>query len=275
MGCLYWATAIMAFLWNTLYTTLSMWNNFILRPAITSCLVHGNCSVPSDANVYKDEVLTVLAVYIIIPSAVFIELLVCILAVKYEFHDQRNLRHGGQCPSHKQCFLQSIHVLALWNILIAIQLLTKIATPICVFLFVHPQLTILYIIFLLMVPVSLTLIVAYLGLLYQCRQPRRRRVFCNAKHFGVMFVQLIVMIATLGLITVLVALYELMLLVQAQIGSGVTGLLLSLLPSFPLSALEWYLKTRSQKKARKSCNHEAPQLTAEEQLPEDAKPLPV
>ena len=124
-----------------------------------------------------------------------------------------------------------------------------------------------------MVPVSLTLIVAYL--LYQCRQPRRRRVFCNAKHFGVMFVQLIVMIATLGLITVLVALYELMLLVQAQIGSGVTGLLLSLLPSFPLSALGWYLKTRSQKKARKSCNHETPQLTAEEQLPEDVKPLPV
>ena len=31
---------------------------------------------------YKDEVLTVLAVYIIIPSAVFLELLVCKLAVK-------------------------------------------------------------------------------------------------------------------------------------------------------------------------------------------------
>ena len=48
--------------------------------------------------------------------------------------------------------------------------------------------------FLLLVPVSLTLIVAYV--LYQCQQPRR--VFCNAKHFGVMFVQLIAMISTLA-----------------------------------------------------------------------------
>ena len=85
---------------------------------------------------------------------------VSVLAVmKYEFHD---LRHGGWCPSSKQCLLQSIHVIGLWNILIAIQLLTKIATPICMLLFVHPQVTALYIIFLSMVPASLALIVAYI-----------------------------------------------------------------------------------------------------------------
>ena len=113
MGYLYWAPAITAFLCNTLYTALSMWNNYLQsRPAITSCLVHNNYSVPSDANVYKDEVL--FAVYIINPSAVFIELLVCILAVKYEFHDQRNLRHGGWCPFHKQCLLQRLHCGVFW-----------------------------------------------------------------------------------------------------------------------------------------------------------------
>ena len=106
---------------------------------IRSCIIHQSCSVPSDANVYKDEVLAVFAVCLIIPRVVFTELLVSVLAVKYEFHDQRNLRHGGRCPSCKQYLLQSIHVLALWNILIAIQLVTKIATSICMLLLVHPQ----------------------------------------------------------------------------------------------------------------------------------------
>ena len=202
--------AIVAFLCNTLYIALSIWNNFFQKwPGI--CLIHHNCSVPSDANVYKDEVLTLLAVYIIIRSAVFIEFLVCIIAVKYEFHDLRNLRHGGWCPSHKQCFLLSIHMLALWNILIAIQLLTTIATPICVLLFVHPQVTVLYTIFLLMVAVSLALIVAYL------------------------------------------------------------------LPSFPLSALGWYLRRRSQKRTENNADSETPQLMVDEQLSmhtfENSRPL--
>ena len=113
-------------------------------------------------------------------------------------------------------------MLALWNNLIAMQLVTKIAIPICVLLFVHPQETILYIIFLSMVPVSLTLIVAYV--MYHCQQQRRRRICCSAKCFGLQFVQLIVIVAILVLIMGLIVLYEGMLLVQVQIGSGVKGL---------------------------------------------------
>ena len=65
--CLYWATAIMAFLFNTLYAALSIWNLVVHnKPAIISCLIDHNCSVLSDAKVYKDEVFTVLAVIIII-----------------------------------------------------------------------------------------------------------------------------------------------------------------------------------------------------------------
>ena len=273
MGCLYWATAVVAFLCNVLYIAASIRTTLRNKPAITNCLVHPNCSIPSDASVYKDEVLTLLAVYIIIPSSVFIELLVSALAV---FCYQRSLRRGGQCPSCKQCILQSIHMLALWNILITIQLITMIATPIFVLLFIHPQVTVLLTIFLLLVPVSLTLIVAYL--LYHCQQ-QRRRVFCNIKCCGVMFVQLFVMIAIPGLIIALLALYEVMLLVQVQVGSGVKGLALSLLPSLPLSAIGWYLKRRSQRKTEKNADSETPQLIVDEQLSmhtfENSRPLPV
>ena len=218
-----------------------------------------------------------LAVYIIIPSTVFIELLVSILAVKYDFRDQRSPRQVGQCTSCKQWLLQSIHVLALWNILIAVQLITMIATPISVLLFLNPQVTVLFVILLLMLLVSMALIVAYL--LYHCQQPRRRRVCGSAKYFGQKFIQLVVMIAVLGLITALLALYEVILLVQGQAGTGVKGLLLSLLPSFPLSAIGWYLKRRSQRKAENYGERGTPGLMVDEQpsmhMFENSRPLPV
>ena len=277
IGCLYWATAIVTFLYNISYTVVSLHYTLTWRPAITSCVIHPDCSIPSDTSVYKDEVLTMLAVYTIIPSTVFIELLVSILAVKYGFHGQRSPRQVGQCPSSKQWLLQSIHVLALWNILIAIQLITMIATPISVLLFLNPQVTVLSIVFVLMVLVSLTLIVAYL--LYHCQQPRRRRVCGSAKYFGQKFIQLVVMIAILGLITALLALYEVILLVQGQAGTGVKGLLLSLLPSFPLSAIGWYLKRRSQRKAENYGERGTPGLMVDEQpsmhMFENSRPLPV
>ena len=279
MRCLYWATAIVTFLYNISYTAISIQHTLDYKPAITNCIVrmHPNCFIPSDTSVYKDEVLTVLAVYIIIPSTVFIELLVSILAVKYDFRDQRSPRQVGQCPSCKQWLLQSIHVLALWNILIAIQLITMVVIPIFVLLFLNPQVTVLSIIFVLMVPVSMALIVAYL--LYHCQQPRRRRVCGSAKHFGQKTIQLVVMIAILGLITALLALYEVILLVQGQAGIGVKGLLLSLLPSFPLSAIGWYLKRRSQRKAENYGERGTPGLMADEQpsmhMFENSRPLPV
>ena len=73
-------------------------------------------------------------------------------------------------------------------------------------------------------------------------------------------------VATLGLLITLLALYELMLIIQAHIETGIKGIMLTLLPSFPLSALGWYLKRRSQKKAVKTSNGQTLKQTAEEQL---------
>ena len=49
MGCLYWATAIMAFLCNILYIVTSFRHHFSQgNPAITSCIIHHDCSIPSE-----------------------------------------------------------------------------------------------------------------------------------------------------------------------------------------------------------------------------------
>ena len=65
-----------------------------------------------------------------------------------------------------------------------------------------------------MAPVALTIIVAYI--LYWCQQSKRGRVCCNVRYCGKIFVQFVVIVAILGLIVTLLAVYELMLLVQAH-----------------------------------------------------------
>ena len=60
---------------------------------------------------------------------------------------------------------------------------------------------------------------------------------------------------------------------QVQIGSGVKGLLLSLLLSFPLPALNWMVLEKVSEESKQVL--QTPQLNAEEQLPEDLRPLVV
>jgi len=93
----------------------------------------------------------------------------------------------------------------------------------------------------------------------------------------------VVITATIGLILALLALYELMLLVQVQIETGVKGIVLSLLPSFPLSALGWYVKKRSQRRSKTDSGEKMLQLIPEEHSSgmieitndEDSLPLPL
>ena len=178
--------------------------------------------------------------------SVFTELVISIYAVKYRFADQRSIKCG--CHSWRQCVKLIVHVLASWNILIAVQIFIITAIPIGVLLWIFPQLTIINVIFILMIPISFTLIVAYI--VYQCQRPRKKMVGCNIKHCGKCCAQLLAIIAILGLIVTLLVLYELILQVQVEAGSGLRGVVLSLLPSFPLPALGWYLKKRSQRRAQ-------------------------
>ena len=89
-------------------------------------------------------------------------------------------------------------------------------------------------------------------------------------------------VTILGLIVTLLAVYELMLLVQAHIKTGIKGIMLSLLPSFPLSALGWYLKRRYQRGAATDLDGGHVELITEEQQPSnvfdsniDERPLPL
>ena len=248
MECLSWTTAIVAFLCNLAYITASLMHQFTRgHPTITPCVIHldnYNCSIPSDTNIYRAEILTLVAKVIIIPSAVFIELLV-------SFYFAINHQDSQKRPRYVVfVWMQCLHVLALWNVLIAVQLLTMIAIPICVLLLIRPQVTIIVSLLFVMIPVVLTLIVAYL-----CREIRRR-VCCSPRHCVKTFVHCVLITAILGLIIALLVIYEVILLVQPQIGTGVIGLMLSLLPFLPLPALGWYFIKRCQRVVANVQRHE-------------------
>ena len=240
--CLYWAAAIVAFFCNIAYVAASLTHQFTHgHPTITPCVIHlanYNCSIPSDTNIYRDEVLTLVGKLTIIPIAVFIELFVSISVVRSYY-----VTFYSPAPNFawKQCPLLTVHVIALWNIQIAIQLLAMVVTPICVLLLVHPQETILLSLLIVITPVVLTLIAAYL--MYQCQHSD---VCCNSSNCLTTLVYFVLISAIMGLIIAIFALYETVLIVQAEIGTGVKGLVLSLLPLLPLSAIGWYIIQRCQ-----------------------------
>ena len=97
---------------------------------------------------------------------------------------------------------------------------------------------------------SFSFIFAVAYILYRCQKPRSRNFRSTAKCFGSVCLHSVVITVTIGLILTLLVLYELMLLVQVQIETGLKGIVLSLLPSFPLSALGWYVKKRSQRRSK-------------------------
>jgi len=148
----------------------------------------------------------------------------------FSVHCEEQLWYKAEVCWLQMLFLE-VHILALWNILAVLQLLVMTTIPACVLLLTHPQVTII----LLLIPVGFTLVVAYM--LYQCQKPRSRNFQSSAKCCGSTCSHSVVITATIGLILSLLVLYELMLLVQVQIETGVKGIVLSLLPSFPLSAL--------------------------------------
>ena len=266
MRYLYWTAAGTTFLFNIGYTTVSLTHQYTHNhPSITTCIIrlpNHPCEIPSDTSVYYDEVLTLVAKCTVIPVAVLVELLISMYTVKKQYHTKQKYA-GCRCSSVKHYLQLSFHILALWNILIVVQLLTMIAIPLGVLLPINPQVTIVFIITVLLAPVGFTLIVAYV--LYQCQKPRRRSLQSSVKCCGSTCVYFIVITATIGLILALLILYELMLLVQVQIGTGLKGVFLSLLPSFPLSALGWYLRKRSQKKKSSERRSEEEELL----LPEE------
>ena len=181
MKYFYWEAAGTAFIINIGYTATSLMHQYHNRPSITSCIMqlsNHKCSIPSDTSVYSDEVLTLAAKFTITPVAVITELLISVCVVKNNDNIMQE-KVGGRCSSLKQYLLLSAHILALWNILTTLQLFSMTVIPLCVLLLIHPQVTIAFVICLLLLPLGFTLVVACI--LYQCQELGMRYLQSNGR----------------------------------------------------------------------------------------------
>ena len=146
MRYLYWAAAFMAFLINVGYTTVRSHLIIIFisnHPTIISYIIQPSnipCTIPSDTSVYNDEVLTLVAKFTIIPVAVFMELLISVHTVKNNYNIRLRFI-GCRRSSLKHYLLQTLWMLALWNILMSLQLFSMLVNPLCVLLLIRPQMT--------------------------------------------------------------------------------------------------------------------------------------
>ena len=168
----------MAFLINVEYTMLSA-NPFIGNlPTITSCIIHlSNIPCTIHLSLSHTSAFTLVAKFTIIPVAVFMELLISVYTVKNNYNIRPRFT-GCRCSSWKCYLLLTFQMLALWNILMSLQLFSMLVIPLSVLLLIHPQVTFVCTVSLLMqIPVGFTLVAAFL--LYQCHKRLKRRNFQN------------------------------------------------------------------------------------------------
>ena len=129
---LYWAAVGTAFLINVGYIATSLARQYFSNhQSITSCMIQFSvykCLISTDTSVYYDEVLTLVAKFTIVPVAVFIELLISVYTVKNDC-DVRQKYVISRRSSLKHYLLLSVQTIALWSILMAIQLLAMTVTP--------------------------------------------------------------------------------------------------------------------------------------------------
>ena len=121
----------------------------IIHQLHTSCMIQFSiykCLIPTDTSVYYDEVLTLVAKFTIVPVAVFIELVISVYTITNDC-DIRQKYVISRRSSLKHYLLLSVQTIALWSILMALQLLAMTVTPLCVLLLIRPQVTITSIIF--------------------------------------------------------------------------------------------------------------------------------
>jgi len=154
----------MAFLINVEYTMVSA-NPFIGNlPTITSRIIHlSNIPCTIHLSLSHTSAFTLVVKFTIIPVAVFMELLISVYTVKNNYNNYIRLK------------------------LMSLQLFSMLVIPLSVLLLIHPQVTFVCTVSLLIIPVGFTLVAAFL--LYQCHKRLKRRNFQNIlKCFGSTYV---------------------------------------------------------------------------------------
>ena len=233
----YWASVIVAVVVNFCYI-LSYYGTFDSSHIIISpdyILQYTPNTVPA----YKDCMASYYTKAVIMPISCLIELFVAICTPKnpnFPFHWRLTYCHVSRdCCSTSACS-KVIQTLALWNILMFVQLLSMAAIPVCLLLVYAPLRTIPSLAVLATILLSLILVVA--SFIRPCMPSRAH----GHRSWKQQCIRLLVLLSVVMLINVAIIIY--VVFQKAAAREGASGVTLSLLPPVVLSAIGWYIKRK-------------------------------
>lgn len=251
-GLIFWSSSFSASLINALYLQASVGNYKNLHaPKITNCIVavHGKpCYIPNDTALYKDAVTAFIAKAIVVPFALILELAIAIVVLKTSEFPKPPcvIMILLSCfhSSWKSFLIKAVQTLALYQILLFVQILTVIVIPVCVLFFVSPPHTILLVSTVMFIAIAFTVVISYC--LHICEHltiAQSRLWTSHLKTCGSVFVRLTVLTASFTLVVAALSLYGFLLYNKIDM-TGVQGLVFSILPSFLLSVIGWIIKKK-------------------------------
>ena len=245
---IYWAASIVLAIINTAYITAMLVELFIVyRPTIMQCLiaVHHRCPIPSDSSVYTHVVVSVILKAVMTLLALFVEFLAALKlskpASKHIPIPPAGLRILQCCCCRGTLGVRAMHTFAIWNHMLFIQIFVGMAAlPLSILGLIAPAETIpvvgVIVLSLLLVVVTTAYFLHQSNSVVISRCP----LWSTCALF---FIKCGAFIVFLLLAISLVVLYFVIL--NAGVNSNsISGVLLSLLPSFLLSAIGLLIRSK-------------------------------
>ena len=243
---IFWALILFTTGWNIItYISYIVSYNYVLHSRCFSTEPAARCPPDFLTALYRDDLgaYIIKVVTLLITLVVYLLLAACTPKVS-RYPIPYSMQKLCCCLSCVCCCCRSTHskiiqTIVLWNVLLFIHYIAMTTIPIGAFLLLAPARTILvlttFTTFLLSIPVVITHILEFVN--------SRRRNTVNRSPATCMYqcFQLPAAIALLLLVVIVLAIYAWLLLIGADI-QGVYGIIWSILPSFMLSLVGWYVK---------------------------------
>ena len=233
---IFWALILFTTIWNTFtYIFYIVSYNYVLHSRCFSTDPAARCPPDFPTALYRDD----LGAYITKVVTLLITLVVYLLLAAYT---PKVSRYPIPCCLSCICCCHSkiIQTIVLWNILLFIHFTAMTTIPIGTFLLLAPARTILvlatFTTFLLLIPVVITHILELVNVRRR-NTANRSQAFCMYQCIQ----QLTAIVALLVLVVIALYIYAWLLLIGADT-RGFYGIIWSILPSFILSLVGWYMK---------------------------------
>ena len=257
----FWAFVLIATVWNTIIYFFSFYlYGLVLHSMQVHCfkalfsVCHSHVKFPTA--LYTDDLVSYITKIVILFAALVIYLLLAACTPKVpRYPVPYSLRKLCCCLSYFSCSCISkdskfIQTFVLWNILLFIHFVAMTVIPLGIFLFLSPARTI---------AVFTALVTFFLSILtiisHNLEFINSQSATMGRPHRVYQCFQLLAVISLLGLVIVILIIYTLLLMKGANT-QGVYGVVWSILPSFLLSLVGWYMKWKfsHQQELQEICN---------------------